>query len=369
LRLGDLYVVTLHDDVREVYRTDHAFQVPYKANLDVITGGEPFFLGMADTPEYHAQLAAMRDVVQPGDLPCLATRAETLAETIVEASNGRVEVVDLVRRVTFGLMADYFGVPEPTEGRLDVWATRLFEYQFTGSPKDKDLRAQVDLIAPAFRAHIDAEIARRKATSETRDDIIGRCLARQAAGAPGYDDIAIRTAVLCMIVGGPPQPPMVVPQAMEQLLRRPNALAAARAAARANDDDRLHDIVLEAMRFDPLAPALPRRATRAWTVAAGTRRQTTIPEGATVLVGFASAMMDERRLPAPATFVVGRRDYEYIHFGCGLHECFGRFINQATLHRMLKPLLSREGTRRASGPDGRLTKNGIFAERLVVAFE
>lgn len=368
LRLGSLYVVTLHDDVREVYRTDQAFRVPYKDNLDVITGGEPFFLGMADTPEYHAQLDAMRRVVRPEDLPMLAARAESMAEAIVAASNGEVEVVGLVRRVTFDLLAAYFGVPEPAVGRLDVWATRLFEYQFTGSPKDKDLRAQVDVMAPAFRAHIDAEIARRKAAPDGRDDIIARCLGLQAAGQPGYADVEIRTAVLCMIVGGPPQPPMVVPQAMEQLLRRPAALAAARTAALADDDARLHDIVLEAMRFDPLAPALPRRATQEWTIAAGTRRQQTMPAGATVLVGFASAMMDDRRLPTPTAFDPNRRPYEYIHFGCGLHECFGRHINRAILHRMLRPLLMRKGLRRANGPGGHLTKNGIFAERLVVAF-
>lgn len=123
------------------------------------------------------------------------------------------------------------------------------------------------------------------------------------------------------------------------------------------------------MRFDPLAPALPRHATQEWTVAAGTPRQQTIPSGATVLVGFASAMMDDRRLPTPTVFDPDRRPYEYIHFGCGLHECFGRHINHATLHRMLKPLFTCPGLRRAKGPDGRLTKNGIFAERLVVAFD
>lgn len=367
-RLGTTYAVTLYDDVREVYLTDQAFQVPYRANLDVITGGEPFFLGLSDTAEYRDQLCAMRQVVQNKDLASLAARAETLAEKILAVSNGAVEVVDLVRRVTFELMATYFGVPAPTRGRLDVWATRLFEYQFTGAPKDKDLRAQVDAIGPAFRAHIDAEITRRKAVGAGGDDIIARCLARQAAGESGYSDVQIRTAVLCMMVGGPPQPPIVLPQAMEQLLRRPDALAMARAAALAGDDDRLHDVVMEAMRFDPLAPALPRRATQAWTLAAGTSRQRAIPAGATVLVGFASAMMDDRRLPAPTVFDSGRQPHEYIHFGCGLHECFGRYINHATLHLMLKPLLVRDNPRRAAGPKGHLTKNGIFAERLVVQF-
>jgi cytochrome P450 len=355
--------------VREVFATDRAFHVPYKPRLDVITGGEPFFLGMADGPEYRTSLAAMHRVVTAEDLPELARQTEERAEEIVAASGGRVEVVDqLVRRVTFDVLGRYFGVPEPAEGRLDVWATRLFEFQFVGSPGDHDLRRQVDAIAPAFRAHIDREIARRKSGDGALPDVLSRCLERQRAGEAGYSDVEIRTALLCMVVGGPPQPPMVVPQALEQLLRRPEALAAASAAATDGDDDRLWRIVREAMRFDPLAPGLPRIAKEDWTIARGTRREHTIRKDATVIVAFASAMMDKRRIPEPGRFDPERRAHEYIHFGHGLHECFGRHINEATLHLMLKPLLRQPRLRRAPGPEGHLTKNGLFSDRLVVEF-
>ena len=258
LALSNTYVVTLHDDVLEVFGNDAAFGVVYNDNLQVLTGGEPFFLGMSDSPDYRAQLQAMRRVVMASDLPALGDKAEALAEALVAASGGRVEVVSLVRKVTFGVMALYFGVPAPEQGRLDVWATRLFEFQFAGSPDDKELRADVDEIGPAFRAHIDREIARRKAAPDETDDVLGRCLKLQAAGEPGYSDVEIRTALLCMVVGGPPQPPIVMPQAMEQLVRRPDALADAHEAAVAGNDARLHDIVIEAMRFDPLAPGLRR---------------------------------------------------------------------------------------------------------------
>ena len=366
---GTTYVVTRYDDVREVFATDTAFRVPYKPNLDVITGCEPFFLGMDRTPQYEAGVAAMRRVIRMDDLTHLGNRAEAMAEAIVAGSGGRLDVVDsLVRRVTFDLLAGYFGVPEPSGGHLDVWATRLFEFQFTGSPKDVELRAQVDLIAPAFREHIDSEIARRKRGNTGGDDVLARCLAEQAAGTLGFTDVDIRTAILCMIVGGPPQPPMVVPQAMEQLLRR-RELADAVKAAGSGDDATLARIVREAMRFDPLAPGLPRIATREWTVARGTRRERTIPKGATVIAAFASAMMDGRRIAAPSKFDANRRPHEYIHFGHGLHECFGRHINAAILHRMLKPLLKRPHLRRAPGADGQLSKNGPFAERLVVLFD
>jgi cytochrome P450 len=369
LPFTSIYLVPRHDGVREVFGTEAAFHVPYKPNLDVITGGEPFFLGTDDPSEHREGAESMRRVVRADDLPTLADRAEALAKAIVGGSGGRVEVVDqLVRRVAFDMLTEYFGVPAPSEGRLDVWATRLFEFQFASSPKDLELRKQVDEIAPAFRAHIDGEIARRKADGERSDDVLARCLELQAAGEPGYSDVQIRTAILCMIVGGPPQPPMVVPQAMEQLLRRPEALAAARAAALANDDEKLRRIVMEAMRFDPLAPGLPRIAVQDWAVARGTSRERTIPKGSTVIAAFASAMMDARRVPSPERFDPDRRAHEYIHFGHGLHECFGRHINGATLHMMLKPLLKRSNLRRAAGPDGRLTKNGPFAERLVVEF-
>jgi cytochrome P450 len=195
---------------------------------------------------------------------------------------------------------------------------------------------------------------------------MARCLRRQAEGAPGYSDIEIPTMLLCMIVGGPPQPPMVVPQALEQLLRRPEALAMAAAAARADEDERLWRIVREAMRFDPIGPGLPRIPQADWTLARATQRARTIPKGATVLAASASAMMDHRRVPQPDRFDPSGQDHEYLHFGHGLHECFGRHINEWTLHRMIKPLLRRQGLRRAPGRENRLLKNGFFSERLVV---
>jgi cytochrome P450 len=367
-RFGTTYVATLHDDVREVFATDAAFGVPYAPKLDVIMGGEPFFLGMADTPQYHADVAAMRRVVLAGDLPGLGARVEAMAEAIVAAAPGKVEVVDaLVRKVTFDFLGEYLGVPEPPQGNLKVWGTRLFEYQFVAS--DAPLVEEVKVIAPALRDHIQRQIEARRANPDKRDDVLARCLKLQGEGVPGYSDAQIRTALMGFIVGGPPQPPMVVPQAMEQLLRRPDALAGAQAAARADDDALLAGYVIEAMRFDPLAPGLPRTVLKDWTLAQGTSHARLIPAGATILAAFASAMRDGRRVPNPEMFDPRRLPHEYIHFGHGLHQCFGEHINRATLHMMLKPLLRRANVRRAAGSAGHLTKQGAFAERLMVAFD
>jgi len=364
---GKTYVATRYDDVREVFATDPAFGVIYKDKLDVIMGGEPFFLGMGDTPQYQADTAAMCKVVKREDLPRLAADVEARAEAIVAGAGGRVEVVDtLVRRVTFDFLAEYLGVPEPPGGDLRVWGTRLFEYQFVAS--DAPLVEEVKIIAPALRDHIQNQIEQRRAKPGD-DDVLGRCLKLQKAGEPGFSDAQIRTALMGFIVGGPPQPPMVVPQAMEQLLRRPDALRGAQAAALAGDDTLLAGYVREAMRFDPLAPGLPRVALQDWTIAKGTKHQKLVPAGSTVLAAFASAMRDGRRVPDPETFNPRRLPHEYIHFGYGLHQCFGMHINNATLHLMLKPLLKRPNLRRAPGAAGKLSKNGAFAESLTVEFD
>jgi len=363
---GNFYVVTRHDDVREVFATDAAFGVTYKPKLDVLMDGQPFILGLADSPDYRRDLAALRQVVRQADLPVLAGRVEAMAQGIVAGSQGRLEVVDrLVRRVTFAFIQEYLGVPERPD--LQAWCTRLFEYQFVSS--DAPLAEEVKQIAPALRAHIQGEIERRRSHPGGKDDVLARCLALQAQGAVGFSDAQIRTALMGLLVGGPPQPPMVVPQALEQLLRRPAAFRGAQDAARQGDDTALAAYVREAMRFDPLAPGLPRVALREWTIARGTAHQKIVPVGATVLAGFASAMMDGRRVPNPRRFDVSRQPHEYVHFGHGLHQCFGLYINQATLHLMLKPLLTQRNLRRAAGAQGHLRKNGPFAEALTVEFD
>ncbi len=367
LRIGNSYLVTRHEDVLEVLAADDAFEAPYRKKLDVIMGGEPFILGMADGEDYRASLAALRSVVRRADLAMLASRVEAAAETIVAASPGRIDVVDtLVRQVAFDFIANYLGVARHAGDELFVWGTRLFEYQFVAD--DKALRAEVAQIAPALRDYVQREIDRCRTEPGGRDDVIARSLALQAAGTPGFSDAQIRTNVVGLLVGGPPQPPMVVPQAMEQLLRRPIALAAAQAAARTNDDRALAAHVAEAMRFDTLAPWLPREVRSARTIGRG-KNAREIPAGAKVLASIASAMRDERRVPEPERFDAQRPADQYLHFGYATHQCFGMWINQATLHLMLKPLLKRPNLRRAAGRAGRLRKHGAFASSLVVTFD
>ena len=376
--------VTRYDDVKEVFLADDVFGMPYAEKLGVITGGVPFLLARADTPGYRNQREAMRKVFRAGDIERrLVPRTEAAAERIVAAGNGRIDVVELSRNVSTEILLDYFGTPAPRDGDIEVWGNRLFESLVHFGKDDRDLAREVSEYAPALLKYVQDLIDARKETRKQAagnhgvsdhdldddDDVLGRCLTRQARDEPGFTDPEIRAALAGFIVAGPPQPPIVIPKALEQLLRRPKILAEAQAAARRDDDETLRKYLFEAMRFDPLAPLLHRVAKRDHLLADGTLRVTKIKAGTDVKVFFSSAMMDHRRVPDPKSFNPDRPDSNYLLFGYGLHQCFGYHINRRVLPVMLKPLLKRARLRRADGPEGHLRKQGFFPEHLVVAFE
>jgi cytochrome P450 len=122
------------------------------------------------------------------------------------------------------------------------------------------------------------------------------------------------------------------------------------------------------MRFDPLAPAVQRRSSRDAVLAAGTSCETRIPAGSIVLPSFASAMRDPRRVANPERFDPDRPASDYIHFGYGMHHCFGEATNRAMLPAMLQAILTRP-IQRAPGADGHLRRRGFFSDALWVTWQ
>jgi cytochrome P450 len=371
LKKKNLAILTRYDHVKEVFLADDAFGVPYAAKLNVITGGVPFLLGMEDSPAYRDSLKAWREVFPAVDItPRLVTATERAAEQVVAESRGRVDTLKLASDVTFDVFLEYFGIPGTTNrDDIVVWSKRLFESIFHIGKPDPELDADAAAYSKALLAHVHAAIDARKTSGENKDDILGRCLQKHAAGTAGFSDMEIRGMLAGFIVAGLPQPPMVLPKVIEQLLRRPKILGEAQEVARRNDNDRLAKYVFEAMRFDPLAPFLQRIAKREYLLGDGTYRAKKIARGTHVMFFFASAMMDERRVSSPKSFNPDRPPHHYLLFGHGLHQCFAIQINQKLLPLMLKPLLQRQGLRRASGPEGHLRKRLVYPERLDVCFD
>jgi cytochrome P450 len=361
----ELAIVTQYDDVREVLTRDEAFSVePYRGKMRRLAGD--FILGTDDSPEYERDISILRLAAPRSDVPQLASFVEETAEGLVAEAGGRVDVADLAKRVPARLAGHWFGIPGPDDDTLIAWTLAMFEEIFVNLKDDPAIAKRADDAAVALRPHLDELIAARKAEPDgRRDDVLGRLIAMQSASPAAFTDEEIRTNFIGLVVGFVPTIATATTFAVDALLDRPAALAGAAAAARAGDDDALRAHMLEAMRLKPQGPGLFRRALRDCVIAEGTHHETRLPAGTTVFAATQSATNDDDVVDDPDDFRTDRPAHHYMHFGAGLHECFGRFVNVMAIPLIAKPLLRREGLARA----GELVKAGPFPASLEVTYE
>src|SRR5262249_55107567 len=124
----------------------------------------------------------------------------------------------------------------------------------------------------------------------------------------------------------------------------------------------------EAVRFNPHHPLQVRFSSKETRIAAGQPRSKAIPAGSKVFVATLSGMFDSEVFINPAEFS-GTRKVEYLHFGYGMHTCFGKYINGVQIPELLAALLRLPNLRRASGGAGQILYDGPFPNRLVLEFD
>lgn len=365
-------LVTRFEDVKDVLARDGDFEVVYGPRMMNITGGANFFLGMQDTPTYTRDTSNMRLAMRREDVasvvkPYCDARA---AELMAGARNAIDVPQELTLRVPAGLVGSYFGVPGTSEKDLIDWTTLMFWYLFIDLNADPALDARTMAAAAQCRAYLEGAIAARKTNPTTDDDVLNRCLGLQRADLPGMDDAGIRNNLVGLMIGCVPTISKAAVQALDQLLARPTALAGAQAAARAGDDALLARHVFEALRFNPVNPLIYRRAARDTVVAAHRFRSVQVPKGAMVMAVNLSAMFDPLKVDAPGSFRTDRPWDDYILWGDGLHTCFGAHINQVAIPGILKPLLAKQGLRRAAGAAGQVDFGGTpFPQHMHLEFD
>src|ERR1039458_4899962 len=193
LLIKNYALVTRFEDVQEALARDQVFLVTYGDKMRVVTGGQNFFLGMQNSPEYTRDVSHMRSVVRREDIPDrIAPFVEKTANDLVAAAGSQVDVVkQLSKAVPARWIADYFGCSPPSEQQLEGWGSVIFQYLFTDLDNDPVVAQAASKAAADVRYWLDQTIAARKAQPVFKDDVLGRCLALQSAGLPAMDDVSI----------------------------------------------------------------------------------------------------------------------------------------------------------------------------------
>jgi cytochrome P450 len=246
-----------------------------------------------------------------------------------------------------------------------AWTRSCFREFFVNLLNDPLVRAPAVAAAADMRARLDVLLAARRASdAEAKDDVMGRLLRLQRAGdVAGIDDDGVCRTLMGLVIGMVETTSQAAVQALLVLFSRPDALAGAAAAAKADHDDALAGFIFEALRFLPINPMVVRVAKADYCLGAGKLHQTLISKGTTVFALTYSAMFDSRVLEAPEEFRPDRPDYHYLHFATGRHACYGRYISRIQVPQILKPLLKLGGLRAA----GAAEYDGTFPERFMIA--
>jgi cytochrome P450 len=336
-------LLTRAEDFREVIAREADFEVVYGSRMRQLTGGRDFFLGLQDGELYRRDTAAMAAIVKPQDLDPVLAMARTEADAAVEQAVGRIDLPSaLSARIPALMVRHYFGVTGGlTLDQLIADSTTMFWFLFSDLGADPGVTAAAMAAKDRVNAAIDASVA--TAGPET---LLGRAAARGREGEAAFDADGLRTQMIGILIGAIPTLSKAACHAIDELLRRPEALAGAQAAARAGDEAKVGEYLFEALRFSPINPVIYRRAPRATRLAG-----LAIPAGRMVLAANLSAMHDEG-VPDASTFRPGRPWETYILWGEGLHRCWGDRINRAILPAMLTPLLARANLRAEAPPDG-----------------
>jgi cytochrome P450 len=359
-------IVTRYEDVQEVLSRDTVFQTPYADGFKALTGGRNFFLGMGNTADYQRDTSNMRIVVRRDDLGRIATISGSSADRAVAAAPGRLDVVTLAQQVAMDFVAEYFGVVSPTPDTIASASAAISAYLFLSAD---NLRASAQTASAQVLTLLRDTVAERKLDRGKHDDVLERCLVLQDAAVPGMDEETLLVNLFGLVVGAIPTTVAMATRAVDELLNHPDELALAHTAAAAGDAATVVQYVSEAMRLSPLGPGVPRNVLADYTIAKGTLRAKTVKAGTKVLAALQSATLDGNIIDSPNDFRIGRPDYDYMHFGYGLHTCFGRYINMVQIPRIVQAILARPNLRRAVGDDGTMQMSGPFPSQLIVEFD
>ncbi len=390
----DFTLLSRFTDVRDVLQMPSVFTVElYKPKMGVTEDSEGYLMAHDDDALHYREKSLMQGILNRDDIPRVRVMIQDSAKDILNRAGGQLEVINEYCRMVPALMVqNYFGLngidpeallrwsfwsqyntfhnqpfnlnsPEKAEeitknqqktseelaDYLTVLMVRkLLTVRLVDRPIDM-LCAAVNRVRAIFKA---APIRRN-------DDIVKRML--RSRFAPNVDFTLPRIGINAggLLIGAVETTSQAVAQVIQHLIETPKLLDQAQAASQLEDTSQLDAIVFEALRFVPISPYMFRKASRDYTIAKGTDRETTIPAGTIVLTLTQSAMFDTYAYENPDEFNPNRNFYHNFTFGFASHECLGKHVGMAMIPEMVRQVMLLDNLKAKSPID---YKDGPFPE-------
>jgi cytochrome P450 len=360
-------IISRAEDVKEVLTRDRDFTIAEINSSKMQDVDIDFFLGMDASERHDNEKGVMDAIIKHQDVHVIRhlvkSRTSALLDALIE---NKIDVVGTLSRVVpLVIVEDYFGVPVKYKTKMQQWLRHLFHHLFLNLTNDEKVGMLASQSALELKTYMIEVIAEQKAKFKTgslqSDTLMHRLLALQAT-TPTITDDYIRRNLCGLMIGAVDTTSKCVVLILEELFRRPHILAIAKNA----DAAKLKSICYEALRFNPHNPIVVRFARQA--VRFGKQSQYRLKPNTRIAASIFSAMHDKVEFPDPAKFN-WQRPNEYMHFGYGLHACFGRYINAVQIPEIIGGLVQLKNIRKADVNKGRVVYDGPFPDSFWVEFD
>jgi len=330
--VDDTYLITRHADALAAIRNHRVFssrgaRLDGMAELSIISQDPP-----AHTRMRHLVTGPFRPAAIAALEASIRTMAESLVDDLIEAN--RSGAADLVRHLAVPLpvmaIANMMGIPPDRYEDFRRWSDASVSGR-AGLDTDEEETRQAQAEMGAFFLEI---IAQRR--EQPGDDLISAVL----GGDEPLTEMEVLVFCFTLLVAGNETTTNLIGNAMMALLANPDQMEQLW-----SDPGLVPSAMEEALRFDPPAQAIQRRATEP-VVVDGTE----IPAEAAVVILLAAANRDPRHFDEPDRFDVTRNPRDHLSFGHGIHLCLGAGLARLEARVAYETLIQRVADIRPAGP-------------------
>lgn len=327
LEKHDLYALPCYEEVSEVLRQPLRFVSsrgvsPLQKVNDILVGSTL----NSDPPQHDRTRAVTSEPLLPGALTEIEPRLKEAADGLVDTlcARGSFDAVsDFAQYLPVTIVAELVGLPQAVDpGQMLKWASATFNLFATENDRTRqafeDLTDLRDFLLEYGRPEKLKEGGWAKRIFEVGPE---RGLSYETCAQLMRDYINPSLDTTISTTG----------QIIKFFAENPGEWDKVRA-----DAALIPNAVEEAVRM-----ATPIRAFTRYVVEDSEIAGHTIPQGARVLVIYASANRDERKFPDPDRFDVSRDVHDHVGFGQGVHMCMGMHLARREIILLLEALRRR----------------------------
>jgi cytochrome P450/ferredoxin-NADP reductase len=325
----EVYALPRYEEVASVLRQPKRFISSRGVSLNERTNR--LLVGStlnSDPPEHDATRAITSAPLLPGALEAIAPRIRRAADSLVAelAARGRFDAVsDFAQYLPVTIVAELVGLPDQAREKMLTWASATFNLF---GPENERAQAAFDDLRD-LKAFLDE--------FGTPDKLKPGGWAQRIFEVGAERGIPFETCAQLMRDYINPSLDTTISstgQAIKFFADAPDQWALVRTRP-----ELIPNAVEEVVRL-----AAPIRAFTRFVAEDSEIAGVPIPQGARVMVMYASANRDERKFTDPDRFDVTRDVHDHLGFGSGVHMCMGMHLARLEIVSLLQSLARRVKT-------------------------